>query len=52
MGMVMCEAPFFDEPGRCTGYGQEPRVGDLWPGETQEDFGYLVSADGTKEVTP
>ena len=42
--MPMCD----DE---CPGYSQEPRVGDLWPGETQEDFGYPVSADGT-EMAP
>lgn len=35
----------------CKGYDQEPRVGDLWPGETEEAFGYPVSADGTAEVS-
>jgi len=28
----------------------EPKMGDLWPGETEADFGYPVSADGTREV--
>ena len=32
----------------CEGYRQEPRVGDLWPGETSEDFGYPHSLDGTR----
>jgi hypothetical protein len=36
----------------CEGYTQEPHVGILWPGETEEDFGYPVSSDvGTKEVS-
>ena len=34
----------------CPGYYLEPFVGDLWPGETEEDFGYPVSSQGTKEV--
>lgn len=24
----------------CPGYQQDPQVGDLWPGETREEFGY------------
>lgn len=36
----------------CPGYRQEPYPGSLWPGETEEQFGYPVSADGTKEITP
>ena len=24
----------------CEGYYQEPKPGQLWPGETQEEFGY------------
>ena len=34
----------------CEGYDKEPFVGDLWPGETEEDFGYPVSPHGTKEI--
>ena len=45
----MCHPPFLCEGG-CDGYHQEPRVGDLWPGETEEDFGYQVSSEGTMEV--
>ena len=33
----------------CSGWIEEPKVGDLWPGETEEDFGYPVSANGTRE---
>jgi hypothetical protein len=24
----------------CPGYTQEPQPGDLWPGETREEFGF------------
>jgi hypothetical protein len=34
----------------CDGYGQDPQVGDLWPGESEEDFGYPVRDDGTQIV--
>lgn len=34
----------------CAGYRQEPRPGSLWPSETEAEFGYPVSADGTKEI--
>lgn len=37
--------------GGCIGWPDEPKMGDLWPGETEEDFGYPVSSDGTREVT-
>jgi hypothetical protein len=37
---------------QCEGYYEEPKPGDLWPGETQEDFGYSVSSNATKEVQP
>ena len=26
----------------CYGYDMEPKPGCLWPGETEEDFGYKV----------
>jgi rubredoxin len=35
--------------GECNGYREEPYAGSLWPGETEEDFGYPISADGTRE---
>lgn len=38
---------FADE---CSGYHRTPFVGDLWPGETEVQFGYPVSSDGTREV--
>ena len=31
----------------CPGWEQEPLVGDLWPGETNIDFGYPCSRLGT-----
>jgi hypothetical protein len=31
----------------CPGYREEPLVGDLWPGESEEDFGYACSDHGT-----
>ena len=42
--MSMCD------PHECDSYWNDPKVGDLWPGETEEDFGYPVSSDGTVEV--
>ena len=45
LGMSAC----FDD---CYGYQEEPKVGDLWPGETEEEFGYPVSANGTREEEP
>ncbi len=42
-GMCMCE----DD---CPGYREEPKVGCLWNGETEADFGYKCCSDGTKEV--
>lgn len=34
----------------CPGFYNEPRSGSLWPGESEADFGYPVSSDGTKLV--
>ncbi len=34
----------------CTGYDKEPHVGSLWPGETDEDFGFACSDVGTEPV--
>ena len=31
----------------CHGYDQEPYVGQLWPYETSEDFGYPVRVYGS-----
>lgn len=33
----------------CPGYTQDPQVGDLWPGETEAEFGYPIGPHGTKE---
>jgi hypothetical protein len=32
----------------CPGYEQEPRVGSLWPNESEADFGWPVSDTGTE----
>jgi hypothetical protein len=45
MGRLMCNF-------ECSGYYEEPKVGDLWPGETEEEFGYPVGSDGTREAVP
>ena len=36
----------------CPGYIQDPQVGSLWPGETDEQFGYPVGPAGTRGMTP
>jgi hypothetical protein len=41
--------PEFGEPS-CHGYYDEPQVGDLWPNETEEEFGFPVSEAGTEEI--
>ena len=33
----------------CPGYRQAPSPGSLWLGETSDEFGYPVGADGTVE---
>lgn len=45
LGLHMCDF-------ECAGYDLAPKVGDLWPGETEEEFGHPVSADGTREAIP
>lgn len=32
----------------CVGYKDPPYVGSLWPGETEEEFGYAVGNDGVE----
>lgn len=34
----------------CPGYYLEPHVGDLWPGESEADFGYYASNHGTQSA--
>ena len=36
----------------CPGYWQDPQVGSLWPGETDEQFGHAVGMHGSREMTP
>ena len=33
----------------CPGYRQEPLPGSLWPGESEEEFGFPVGTVGTNE---
>ena len=40
MEMTMCNF-------ECPGYNQEPQIGQLWPGETSENFGYPIRAFGS-----
>lgn len=49
MGVKYCEAPWPGEHGGCAAYWDEPRPGSLWPGETEEEFGYPVGPGGTRE---
>lgn len=34
----------------CPGYMAVPWPGSLWPGETEEEFGYPITNDGTREL--
>lgn len=49
-GLILCEPPILSEYDGCNGYYDHPRVGDLWPGETAEDFGYPCTDTGTEEA--
>lgn len=42
------DSSFCDD--ECSGYRQEPLPGSLWPGETEQAFGYPVGTDGTTET--
>lgn len=35
----------------CPGYYEDPKPGDLWPGETCEEFGFAHTHDATRKVT-
>ena len=43
MGAIYCDH-------ECPGYNALPNVGSLWPGETEEDFGYPVGEWGTIQI--
>jgi len=32
----------------CAGYLSEPKPGDLWPGETEAEFGFCVGDDAVR----
>ena len=40
-GSFLCESA-------CTGFNEDPQPGDLWPGETDADFGYPCSDNATR----
>lgn len=46
------DAPFGSDhcDDQCGGYRRAPYPGGLWPGETEVDFGYGVSLDGTNQA--
>jgi hypothetical protein len=47
-GALECAGSNCDDD--CRGYRTEPFPGSLWPGETEEEFGYPISHDATVEV--
>lgn len=52
IGHTMCNPRGLNNQyGGCEGYWQEPLVGDLWPRETEMDWGYRFTLDGTREMT-
>lgn len=36
----------------CCAYWDDPKPGDLWPGETDAEFGYPCGDDATEPVAP
>jgi hypothetical protein len=36
----------------CPGYREEPKPGDLWPGESEEGFGYPARDAATRKEHP
>lgn len=36
----------------CPGYGTPPHPGDLWPGETEEEFGFPCSVPADYRIQP
>lgn len=34
----------------CPDYWTEPKPGDLFPGESEEDFGYPIGSNATREA--
>lgn len=45
---IMRHSDFCSSGSNCPGYRSEPFPGDLWPGETEEEFGYPVSSYATR----
>jgi hypothetical protein len=43
LGLVYCDAD-------CPGYNESPRPGCLWPGETEQDYGYEVCSNAVKKI--
>ena len=36
--------------GDCPGYDQDPKPGCLWPGETEEEFGFQICSNAVETV--
>ena len=52
MDMEMCTPKArWNTYAGCEGYYEDPKVGDLWPRETEMDWGYRFTHDGTREMT-
>lgn len=47
-----CLQPWPDGSDGCSGYEMDPQVGSLWPGETDEEFGFPCNDLGTRPLTP
>lgn len=47
LGVNYCES-LWDGHG-CEGYWQDPQPGSLWPGETEQEFGYSIGLHGWEE---
>ncbi len=45
-----CQPHHFDQGDGCDGYAMPPLVGDLWPNETAEGFGFPCSDNGTADI--
>lgn len=50
LGVVYCEPTLFELHDGCPGYYEDPKPGSLWPGETEQEFGYPVGVNGTEET--
>ena len=47
-----CEANFLNQALQCPGYYADPQSGCLFPGETEDDYGYECCNNATEEIKP